>query len=267
MNTKLIRSAFSLWFLISVDAFTVCAFLYPPALKPFVKLGQTITPDGSQFALHEHDGEYFLKLNGRQLMSTTSTTSELLLAELPCKGLANRPHSCVLIGGLGLGYSLRRVLELTNRSATVEVAELLPEVIAWNREFLGKVNGALLDDPRVKVITGDVFEVIGQAGNARYDAILLDVDNGPTSFVQVKNSRLYNRRGLGLISRALKPGGKVAFWSACEEPEFLQTLFYAGFKAQAFPAKAHERAKRDAHVIYVAQRALAPDVPPTGAKK
>jgi len=187
-------------------------------------------------------------------MSTTSTTSELLLAELACEDLKNQVNARVLIGGLGLGYSLRRVLELTGPDAKVEVAELLPEVVAWNREFLGSVNGRLLDDPRVKVITGDVFESIRQAGNTHYDAILLDVDNGPTSFVQAKNSRLYKRRGLDLIFRALKPGGKVAFWSACEEPGFIQSLTYAGFQAEAIPAKAHERAKRAAHVIYVATR-------------
>ena len=118
-------------------------------MKPFRNLAQTRTPDGSQFTLHEHDGEFFLKLNGRQLMSTTSTTSELLLAQLPCQRLRGQAGSRVLIGGLGLGYSLRRVLELVGPGATVQVAELLPEVVAWNREFLGAVNGALLDDPRV----------------------------------------------------------------------------------------------------------------------
>jgi len=228
-------------------------------LKPTHTLGQTRTPDGSLFSLQEHDGEFFLKLNGRQLMSTTSTTSELLLAELPCKKLGNRPNACVLIGGLGLGYSLRRVLELVGPSAKVEVAELLPQVVAWNREFLGAVNGALLDDPRVKMIVGDVFDVLRRAKNACYDAILLDVDNGPTSFVQAKNSRLYDRRGFGLISRTLKPDGKVAFWSACEEPGFLQSLSYAGFKAEAFSAQANKHAKRDAHVIYMAERQLAID--------
>ncbi|MHA3772606.1 spermine/spermidine synthase domain-containing protein [Verrucomicrobiota bacterium sgz303538] len=230
-------------------------------MKPFRTLAQTRTPDGSQFTLHEHDGEYFLKLNGRQLMSTTATTSELLLAELPCQGLAHHSNVCVLIGGLGLGFSLQRVLELAGPRAIVQVAELLPEVVTWNREFLREVNGMLLDDPRVKVITGDVFEVIRRAPKASYDAILLDVDNGPTSFVQAKNSRLYDRHGFGLISRALKPGGRVAFWSACEEPAFLRSLSGAGFKAQAFPAKAHERAKRAAHVIYMAECK-----PPTPAK-
>lgn len=220
---------------------------------PFRNLAQTRTPDGSQFTLHEHDGEFFLKLNGRQLMSTTSTTSELLLAQLPCKGLSRLRDACVLIGGLGLGFSLRQVLEMARPDTTVQVAELLPEVVAWNREFLGAVNGKLLNDPRVKTIVGDVFKVIQKAGKAAYDAILLDVDNGPTSFIQPKNSRLYDRHGFKLIARALKPGGKVAFWSACEEPSFVNSLKRAGFAVEAFPAKAHERAKRAEHVIYVAE--------------
>ncbi len=235
-------------------------------MKPHRTLAQTRTPDGATLSLNEHDGEFFLKLNGRQLMSTTSTTSELLLAELPCTGLRGRADACVLIGGLGLGFSLRRVLELVGQHATVQVAELLPEVVAWNRGFLRGVNGALLDDPRVEVIVGDVFDAISRAGKARYDAILLDVDNGPTSFVQPRNSRLYARNGFRLIARALKPIGKVAFWSACAEPAFVDKLARAGFKATAHPAKAHERAKREAHVIYVASlapvRAADPTPPP-----
>ena len=224
------------------------------ALKPFRNLAQTHTPDGARFSLHEHDGEFFLKLNGRQLMSTTSTSSELLLAQLPCDGLREKADASVLIGGLGLGYSLQRVLELVGPNATVYVAELLPEVVAWNREFLGSVNGELLNDPRVKVLVRDVFEVIRQAPKPSYDAILLDVDNGPTSFVQAKNSRIYKRSGFDLIARALRPGGRVAFWSACPEPGFMDSLSRAGFWTEAVPAKAHERAKRFAHMIYLAGR-------------
>jgi spermidine synthase len=223
-------------------------------VKPFRNLAQTRTPDGSQLSLHEHDGEYFLKLNGRQLMSTTSTASELLLAQLPCDGLRGRAETCVLIGGLGLGFSLQRVLELVGRHARVQVAELMPEVVAWNRELLREVNGGLLADRRVELITGDVFDVIRRAGLAAYDAILLDVDNGPTSMIQARNARIYSRRGLGVIAGALKPGGKVSFWSAVPEPGFVQSLERAGFKAEGFPAKAHERAKRAAHVIYVGVR-------------
>ena len=236
---------------------------------PFRNLAQTRTPDGSLFTLHEHDGEYFLKLNGRQLMSTTSTTSELLLAELPCKHLGNVDAPCVLIGGLGLGYSLKRVLQLVPKDSRVVVAELLPEVVAWNREFLRKVNGKLLEDKRVEVVEKDVFDVIRKAGPEAFDAILLDVDNGPTSFVQPKNSRLYDRHGFSILRASLKPGGRVAFWSACPEPGFVMKLSRAGFITEAVPAKANERAKRFAHVIYVSQRregpvpekAAAPHVP------
>ena len=187
-------------------------------------------------------------------MSTTSTTSELLLAQLACEPFTGVPHERVLIGGLGLGFSLKRVLEMVGKGATVHVAELLPEVVAWNRELLGKVNGALLDDSRVKVFAEDIFDVIRRGGTAPYDAMLLDVDNGPTSFVQPKNSRLYDRHGFHLIARALKPGGRATFWSAAEERLFFRRLTQAGFKVEAVGAKAHDRSKRFAHWIYVADR-------------
>ncbi len=186
-------------------------------------------------------------------MSTTATTSELMLAELPCRRLRGHAKPSVLIGGLGLGYSLQRVLEIVGPDATVHVAELLPEVAEWNRKFLGHVNGKLLDDPRVKVIVRDVFDVLANAPKPSYDAILLDVDNGPTSFVQKKNSRIYGSRGFAIIARSLKPEGEVAFWSACPEIGFVQSLQRAGFKATSYPAKAHERAKRAAHMIYIAE--------------
>ncbi len=232
-------------------------------MKPFRNLAATRTPDGSQFTLHEHDGEFFLKLNGRQLMSTTSTSSEILLSQVACEGLARHREPRVLIGGLGLGYSLQRVLEAVGERAIVEVAELLPEVVAWNREFLMNVNGRLLCDPRVKVLVEDVYKVIRKGGDGVYDAILLDVDNGPTSFVQPKNVRLYDRNGFAVIRRALTPHGKVAFWSANPEPDFERALGRAGFKVEAVPAKANEHSKRFAHMIYVARKA---DLEPPAAK-
>ena len=221
---------------------------------PFRTLGEVKTPDGSRLALHEHDGEYFLKLNGRQLMSTTSTSSELLLAEKACRHVGEVPAPRVLIGGLGLGFSLKRVLEMIGPNGVAHVAELLPEVVAWNRELLGPKHAGWVNDPRVKVFVADVFAIIRQSGKAPYDAILLDVDNGPTSFVQSKNSRLYNRRGLEMIRAALQPAGRVAFWSAEREPAFLDSLARSGFLTEEYPAKAHERAKREAHMIYVGER-------------
>jgi spermidine synthase len=112
---------------------------------------------------------------------------------------------------LGLGFSLKAVLSIVGKKAEVHVAELLPEVVEWNRQFLMKVNGALLNDRRVKVFNEDVFRIIRRAQEARYDAILLDVDNGPTSFVQARNAHIYSRRGFNRIANALQPGGRVAF--------------------------------------------------------
>lgn len=224
------------------------------------QLGETHTSDGSRFSLHEHDGDFFLKLNGRQLMSTTSTVSEILLADHACTHLAGQPNARVLIGGLGLGYSLKRVLELVGPEATVHVAELLPDVVQWNREFLQKINGALLDDPRVTVFVDDVFRLIRDGSAERYDAILLDVDNGPTSFVQAKNARLYDRSGFGMIRRALNKDGCVTFWSAAPEAGFANRLERARFIVNGVPCKAHERAKRLEHVIYVAKRDERPPV-------
>ncbi len=223
-------------------------------MKPFRTLAETRTPDGSRLTLHEHDGEYFMKLNGRQLMSTSSTASELLLAQEACVDLSHAGNPRVLIGGLGLGFSLRRVLELVGPRAHVQVAELLDEVVTWNRDFLREVNGSLLDDARVEVLVADVFAIIRRSGNAPYNAILLDVDNGPTSFVQPKNSRLYSRRGLGLIFRGLKPGGRAAFWSAVDEPKFPRRLARAGLDVEIFAAKPHDRARQSPHRIYVATR-------------
>ncbi len=227
-------------------------------MKPFRTLAETRTPDGSRLTLHEHDGEIFLKLDGRQLMSTTSTSSELMLAQEACFDLARQNNPRVLIGGLGLGFSLQRVLQLSHPHTQVEVAELLPEVVAWNRELLRHVNGALLDDPRVKVIIADVFAVIARSPGVTYAAILLDVDNGPTSFVQKENSRLYERTGLKSIFRALAPGGRAAFWSAVDEPDFPTDLRRVGFSVEVYPAKPHERSKQSPHRIYVAQRPGSP---------
>ncbi|MDQ6622021.1 MAG: spermine synthase [Verrucomicrobiota bacterium] len=221
---------------------------------PFRNLAEARTPDGSRLSLHEHDGDYFIKLNGRQLMSSSSTSSELMLAERACEHLTRQREPRVLIGGLGLGFSLKRVLEMIGQFAVVHVAELMPEVIDWNRELLGALNGKLLLDRRVSVFAEDVFALIRRGAKTPYDAILLDVDNGPTSFVQTKNARLYNRRGLSAIWAALTSGGHVSFWSAEAEPGFRDSLTRAGFLAEEYPAKAHERAKRCAHMIYVGER-------------
>ena len=223
-------------------------------MKPSVTLAQTRTPAGGQLTLQEHDGQHYLKINGKQLMSTTATTSELLLARVSCEPLRRAAAPRVLIGGLGLGFTLRKVAGLLGRGAVIHVAELIPEVVDWNRQFLLGVNGDLLSDPRVEIFVEDAFDVIRRASKSPYDSILLDLDNGPTGFVKGQNSRIYDRGGFTLIGRALKPSGSVAFWSACEDASFLQRLSGAGFQVEVFEAKAYPGAKRAAHRIYLASR-------------
>jgi spermidine synthase len=230
--------------------------------KPFQILAQVRSPDGSIIALQEHDGEYYIKHNGRQLMSTIATVSELLLSDLGCRQIKATPKPRVLIGGMGLGFTLKRVLEMAPTDAVVHVSELLPEIVQWNRELLGNVNGKLLEDPRVVVLVKDVFEVMQNAVHDRYDAILLDVDHTPSSWVQKNNRRLYERSGFGAVKRALKPGGLVAYWSATHEPEFVHRMRAAGFYTQIYEAKAHTTAKRAVHRIYVG----AAESTPTGSE-
>lgn len=215
-------------------------------------LATCTTPDGAKLTLHEHDGHHFLKVAGLQLMSTTASSSEEQMAELSCARLGKRPR--VLIGGLGFGFTLKRVLALTDPDAVVDVAELLPEVVAWNREFLGEVNGKLLDDPRVRVHIRDVYEIIDTCGEDRYDAILLDVDNGPDPFVQKGNERLYQRTGISRIHQALQPGGRVIFWSAHPDKSFAKSLEGRFKHVECIGAKAYPKAKRFTHTLFVADR-------------
>ncbi len=223
-------------------------------LKPFTNLAQARTPDGEDLTLHGHDGHFYLRVNRQPLMGTNASESEKVLAQLACHRLQGQRDKSVLIGGLGFGFTLRRVLELMHKDALVHVAELLPEVVAWNREFLTEVNGLLLDDARVTVLVEDVFKVIARAASAPYDAIMLDVDNGPIAMVQDGNRRLYQDQGFTAITQALKPGGIVAFWSASNDHAFAKRLERAGFSVEVVAAKVHERAKRSTHTIFVAKR-------------
>ncbi len=223
-------------------------------MKPFLTLAQSRTPEGADLTLHAHDKHFYLRVNRQPLMGTNSSESEKVLAQLACDRLRGKSAARILIGGLGFGFTLRRVLELMDGDARVQVAELLPEVVAWNREFLGAVNGLLLDDPRVEVLVEDVFQLIARAPGAHYDAILLDVDNGPVALVQNGNDRLYQSRGLAAIARALKPGGRVTFWSASQDQAFAQRLVKAGFAVEVVSAKAYEQAKRNRHTIFVGDR-------------
>jgi len=228
-------------------------------VKPYLKLAEARMPDGTVFSLHKHDGNFYLKNAHLDLMSTALTFSEQLLAEMGCaaliKGHSRRPaHPRILIGGLGMGFTLKRALELLGRPATVEVAELVPEIIEWNRSFLVEHNGPLLEDERTKIYQGDLFDCLSDGGKPPYDAILIDIDDAPDMLITPGNSRLYTPRFLSTIRHALTPNGCVAYWLAEPTPGFEKSLRKAGFLVEAFPAKPHEKSKRARHCIYVARR-------------
>ena len=223
-------------------------------MKPERKLAETTIRSGARLTLHEHDGSYAIRLNGQTLMLSAQSASELLLGELAIAKVADQPTPSVLIGGLGLGFSLRSVLAQARPTATIHMAELIPAVVAWNREFLAAVNGKLVDDPRVTIFTDDVWNILAHSLRDRYDALLLDIDNGPTAMVHQPNARLYSPKGIRLMRMALKPGGRAAIWSAAPDHAFADRLAEAGFQVEAKPAKLYANAKHCGCTIFVADK-------------
>ncbi len=221
-------------------------------MKPTLTLATCRTPEGLLLALRRHDRDHYLMVDGQQLMSTSSCASEQQMAEVACAGLP--PHPRILIGGMGFGFTLRRVLELVPETARVEVAELLPEIIAWNREFLHAINGRLMEDARVAILPGDVYDRMSGRPEERYHSILLDVDNSPDPLVQKGNARLYARAGLGRIRDSLHPGGRVVFWSANRDEGFARSLRTIFGRVECLSAKAYPKAKRFTHTLFVADR-------------
>jgi spermidine synthase len=223
-------------------------------MKPTRKLAETTTPDGGRLALYEHDGTYCIRLNGQDLMHSSVTASEVRLGELAAETLAGRPDPVCLLGGLGLGFTLKSLLAAAGSTAKVQVAELIPQIVEWNRTFLAHLNGTLLNDPRVEVLLQDVWTVLTSAPPERYDALMLDVDNGPTAMVQRQNARLYSLKGLQQMASVLRPDGHALFWSAGADPAFAHRLTRAGFKVEVVPAPLYPGAKRYAVSIYVAAK-------------
>ena len=223
-------------------------------MKPNIKLAETKTPDGAVLALYEHDGSFCIRLNGEELMHSSIAASELLLGQLAAERVSNQAHPRVLIGGLGLGFTLKSVLAHAGSEVTVHVAELMSAVVAWNRQFLSALNGNLLDDPRVHLFVDDVWHLLAGASRVRYDVILLDIDNGPNAMVQKENSRMYDLSGLRRIAAALNPGGRVAIWSARPDHAFADRLAEVGFTVKIVPAKLYPNARRCAYTIFVADK-------------
>jgi spermidine synthase len=221
-------------------------------MKPRVKLAESTTADGGAMVLYEHDGKYCISYAGQELMHSGANASEILLGEIGVELLEHDATARILIGGLGLGFTLRSVLASTGPNVVVELIELLPEIVSWNREYLKSLNGELLDDPRLEIHTTDVVGYMRKAERVRYDAILLDVDNGPVAMVSETNVSLYSNTGLRWLRGSLKPEGRAVFWSAGPDLRFEDRLKRAGFRVSKVPAKIHAGSKRAAYLLYVA---------------
>lgn len=219
-------------------------------MKPWELLGEARMNDGTLLVLQKRDTEFALFAGGKLLMSSRMHGSEEALATLACERCRTLTSPCVLVGGLGMGFTLRAALDLLPDRAHIVVAELQPAVIGWNRDVLGPLAGHPLNDHRVHVESTDVGDVLRHA-KRRFDAIILDVDNGPDAFTTGTNASLYGDAGLAWIRRALKPGGTLAVWSAWEDRKFEQRLRYAGFQTRTERVRARLKKGGARHTLFI----------------
>jgi spermidine synthase len=219
-------------------------------MNPLVLIDRARTPEGSDITLSRRGHEFFIHANGKDLMSSRMHGSEEALATLGCERARVLEEPCVLVGGLGMGFTLRATLDVLPPGAKVVVAELLDAVVAWNKGPLGPLAGNPLDDRRARVEVGDVMNTL-RAGAGRFDAILLDVDNGPRAFSQESNAGLYDNAGLALLRSALRPAGILAVWSAWEDHKFEHRLRYAGFAVETARVRGRLKKGGPKHVIFV----------------
>jgi spermidine synthase len=217
-------------------------------LKKWTELERLTTPDGSVLSLATHDRDYVIRVNGRELMSTRHSHSEEQLGVVGCAGLGERRGTRVLIGGLGLGFTLRASLANLPTDARVSVAELLPEVVTWNRNPAYPLASTELADPRTDVVLGDVARVIEQS-TACFDAILLDADNETTAMNTAGNSWLYQTSGLAAVHRALTEQGRAVYWSAAEDPQFARRFASGGFEVEVQRVRRHPSSKASHYLI------------------
>lgn len=220
-------------------------------------LGTALTPDGKPLELwRDPPNNLVVRVNGITLMASRQHGSEEVLAERALAGLRDRPGVRVLVGGLGLGYTLRASLDRLGADATVVCSELFPAIVEWNRGPLGHLADHPLTDPRVVLDMGDVLHRIADPGTG-FDAIMLDVDNGPEAFTTSTNDRLYGKQALQQIRQALRPGGMLAVWSAFPSPEFERKLRGSGYAVDVAPVRARA-GKGPRHWLFLARRAGEP---------
>ncbi|KGF68779.1 spermidine synthase [Hoeflea sp. BAL378] len=220
---------------------------------PWVRLDAVQLDDGPELKLMQRGSEFSIMLGANELMNSRLSGSEEALATLAAQRLAGRAGLRLLIGGLGMGFTLRAALAVLDSDARVTVAELVPEVIAWARGPMAPVFGGCLDDSRVSLIEGDVGEPIRARAGA-WDAILLDVDNGPEGLTRTGNDALYSAEGLAAAFRALAPGGVFSVWSSAPDPAFTRRLRQAGFSVTEVPTRASTKKRGARHMIWLAVR-------------
>jgi len=209
-------------------------------------------PGGDELRLYRRGDDFIIVIGGNELMNSRMSGSEEALAVMSCERLRNPDTAHLLIGGYGMGFTLRAALAALGPAAKVTVAELVPEIIDWAREPMADLAATCLDDPRVELVIGDVAAAIA-AGRDCYDAILLDVDNGPDGLVRQANDGIYSASGLASAKAALRPGGVLAIWSAAPDAQFTRRLTAAGFAVDEVTVRARSNGKGARHVIWFAR--------------
>jgi len=222
---------------------------------PWLQMDSAVVPGAHvELRLMRRGDEFSMMLGDNELMNSRLSGSEEALATLACKRIegVKRPH--ILIGGLGMGFTLRAALAVLGPEARIVVAELVPAVIAWARGPMARLFGSSLSDPRATIREADAVEVIRSQASA-FDAILLDVDNGPEALIRKANDALYDARGLSAIRKALRPGGVLAVWSSGPNPAFSRRLGDAGFAVAEVNLRATAKRKGARHLIWFATKA------------
>jgi spermidine synthase len=222
-------------------------------LKLPERIATASIPGGGELKLVQRGADFMIVLDRNELMSTRMSGSEEALATMTCARVAGLKAPKLLIGGYGMGFTLRAALACLGPRAEVTVAELVPEILSWARGPMHQLTGDALDDPRVHIVERDVAPLISGAANA-FDAILLDVDNGPDGLTCPGNDRLYSRQGLEAAKASLRPGGVLAVWSAGPDPAFVRNLRGAGFAVEETVVRARNNGKGPRHVIWFATK-------------
>lgn len=222
-------------------------------MQPRILIDTARIPGGDALRLFQRGNDFMIVLDRNELMNSRMSGSEEALATMTCARLGARKAPHMLIGGYGMGFTLRAALGCLPRDATATVAELVPEIIAWARGPMCELTAGCLDDQRVRIVEGDVMDLIRSSRTA-YDAILLDVDNGPDGLTRPGNDGIYAAAGLSAIKTALKPGGIVAIWSAAPDVAFARRLEQAGFLMDEVAVRARQNGKGPRHVIWFGTR-------------